>query len=71
MRSNIFAYTDVSGISYPGYVSINRTESGDVEVTVREAPTVNRDVYGHDIREGRTAAYVIPAEEWAKLRNNA
>jgi len=35
MRDNIFAYT-APGSAYPGYVSINRLENGDVEITVRE-----------------------------------
>lgn len=39
MRDNIFAYTAATGKGYPGYVSINRLENGDVEVTVRAAPT--------------------------------
>lgn len=63
VRDNIFAYTALSG-SYPGYVSINRLENGDVEVTVREAPTINQDCYGHDVFEGRQAAFVVPAAEW-------
>lgn len=44
MRENIFAYT-APGVGYPGYVSINRTEDGDVEVTIREAPTVRDGSY--------------------------
>lgn len=44
MRENIFAYTAPGG-AYPGYVSINRTESGDVEVTVREPGTSFAGVY--------------------------
>ncbi|API58849.1 hypothetical protein BSL82_05610 [Tardibacter chloracetimidivorans] len=35
---NLFAYT-APGADYPGYVSINRNAAGDVEVTVRSAPT--------------------------------
>lgn len=60
---NLFAYTAMSG-SYPGYVSINRLENGDVRVTVREAPTVNRDCYGHDVREGKQASFDVPADQW-------
>lgn len=44
MTDNIFAYTAPEG-SYPGYVSINRTESGDVEVTVRAVPTVREGAH--------------------------
>lgn len=40
MRDNIFAYTGPTGPGYPAYVSINRLENGDVEVTVRGAPNV-------------------------------
>ena len=40
MTDNLFAYTDVSGVSYPGYVSINRTPEGDVRVTVRGEPKI-------------------------------
>jgi hypothetical protein len=43
VKQNIFAYTAMGG-SYPGYVSINRLENGDVEVTVRSAPTVYEGV---------------------------
>ena len=43
-RDNIFAYTAPEG-TYPGYVSINRLESGDVEVTVRAAPTIRDGVH--------------------------
>lgn len=42
MTDNILAYT-APGTDYPGYVSINRTPDGDVEVTVREAPTVHEN----------------------------
>lgn len=38
MTENIFAYTG-PGCEYPGYVSINRNEAGDVLVSVRAAPT--------------------------------
>jgi len=44
MKKNVFAYT-APGASYPGYVSINRTEGGDYEVTVRAAPTVRDGGY--------------------------
>jgi hypothetical protein len=44
-RENLFAYTDMSPVSYPGYVSVNRVENGDVEVTVRSAPTVRNGAY--------------------------
>lgn len=39
MKTNLFAYTDVGTAACPGYVSVNRLESGDVEVTVRSAST--------------------------------
>jgi hypothetical protein len=41
---NLFAFTALSG-SYPGYVSINRNEDGDIAVTVREAPKVFEGVH--------------------------
>lgn len=44
MTENLFAYTG-PGAGYPGYVSINRAENGDVVVTVREEPTVRDGVY--------------------------
>jgi hypothetical protein len=44
MNTNIFAYTAPSG-QYPGYVSINRTPEGDVEVTVRSAPKIQEGSY--------------------------
>ena len=44
MNTNIFAYT-APGSQYPGYVSINRTPEGDVEVTVRSAPKERDGVY--------------------------
>jgi hypothetical protein len=42
---NLFAYTDASGVSYPGYVSINRLENGDVRVSVRGAPKIYDGVH--------------------------
>lgn len=45
MRDNLFAYTPATSIGYPPYVSINRLENGDVEVTVRAAPTEYDGVY--------------------------
>lgn len=44
MTDNLFAYT-APGSSYPGFVSINREQNGDVTVTVRAAPTVRQGVY--------------------------
>lgn len=44
MTDNIFAFTAL-GAQYPGYVSINRLENGDVEVTVRSAPRVQDGGY--------------------------
>lgn len=34
MSHNLFAYTSPNN-NYPGYVSINRKENGDVSITVR------------------------------------
>lgn len=45
MAENIFAYTAMTGVGYPPYVSFNRLESGDVEVTVRSAPTEYEGCY--------------------------
>ena len=42
---SIFAFTDCSGVSYPGYVSINLDAKGDVTVSVRAAPTVIEGVF--------------------------
>jgi hypothetical protein len=36
---NLFAFTALTDTSYPGYVSVNRLDNGDVQVTVRAAPT--------------------------------
>lgn len=44
MTHNLFAYTPV-GMSWPGYVSINRLPNGDVEVTVRGKPTVREGAF--------------------------
>lgn len=35
MRENIYAFTEVESISYPGYVSINEIETDKIEITVR------------------------------------
>lgn len=37
VAENIFAFTE-PGSEYPGYVSINRLENGDVSVSVRAKP---------------------------------
>lgn len=42
MKTNIFAHTE-SGHA-PGFVSINRLDNGDVEVSVRASPTKRRGV---------------------------
>lgn len=42
MNQNIFAFTALDE-TYPGFVSINKLPSGDVEVTVRAAPTVHEN----------------------------
>ncbi len=34
MNRNLFAYTTPTG-TYPGYVSINRKENGDISIAVR------------------------------------
>ena len=44
MSENLFAHTALDPI-YPGYVSINRTKDGDVEVTVRAEPTTRDGSY--------------------------
>lgn len=36
MNTNIYAFTELG--TYPGYVSINREENGDVSITVRSQP---------------------------------
>jgi len=41
---NIFAFTALTG-TYPGYVSINRDEDGNIAVTVREAPKVFEGIH--------------------------
>lgn len=41
---NLFAYT-APGSLYPGYVSINRDENGNVRVTVRAEPKVRDGSY--------------------------
>ena len=51
MTKIILAYT-APGSSYPGYVSINALENGDLSVTVREAPTVREVVYVCSHRPG-------------------
>lgn len=62
MKQNMFAYTASSqGVAYPQYVSINRCENGDVEVSVRSEPTVNDD--GH-AEPGTLAVCVVPEKEW-------
>lgn len=35
MRKNIFAFTETSAPSYPGYISVNREEDGRHTVAVR------------------------------------
>lgn len=44
MDENLFAYT-APGSLLPGYVSINRTPSGDVSVTVRAEPKIYDGVH--------------------------
>jgi hypothetical protein len=106
VKENIFAYTDVSGVSCPGYVSINRLANGDVEVSVRSAPRQRDGIYVCSHRpgpgnctaggptcnnycnmapekgpmqdrpmpcrhtdEGSFASFVIPADQWDRLRS--
>lgn len=38
MNKNIFAYTEESPI-YPGYISVNQNDEGNIEITIRESPT--------------------------------
>lgn len=45
MKECVFAYTGPTHNGYPGYVSVNRLENGDVEVTVRAAPTEYDGIY--------------------------
>lgn len=68
MSENIFAYTAPGG-SYPGYVSINRLDNGDVRVSVRAAPTTldHGGGFGSHVVEGVLAEFDIPADEWAKF----
>lgn len=63
MKRNLAAYTAPPPEAYPGYVSINRDESGDIEVTVRAAPTV---VDGAPVC-GQTSAFTVPAADWDAL----
>lgn len=47
MTTNIFAFTpnDPDQPIYPGFVSINREDNGDVTVIVRSAPRVRDGIY--------------------------
>jgi hypothetical protein len=56
----LFAYTAPGGL-YPGYVSINRLENGDVRVTVRGEPCIIDETRAI---MGQCAAFVVPAAEW-------
>ncbi len=55
---NVAAYTKPEG-SYPEYISFNRTDEGDMSVTVRSPPTNGA--------EGSQATIVVPAEEWQRM----
>jgi hypothetical protein len=76
VKDNLFAYTAASG-SYPGYVSVNRLENGDVEVSVRSAPRERQGVYvcSHQPGPGNCTAggpsFVVPAAEWRRLAGDA
>jgi len=58
--NNIFAFTEVNHEqpSYPGFISINGDESGNVVVTIRESPTVRDSVYicSHESGPGKCTA---------------
>jgi hypothetical protein len=62
MTDNIFAYTgfDPEQPQYPGYVSINRLENGDVCVIVRGEPIVENGI----VRCGSTVSYTVPSAMW-------
>ena len=51
---NVLAYTDL-GSGYPGFISINRNDAGDVAVHVRAAPVMIKGVRvcGHDCHPGK------------------
>ena len=55
--TNIFAFTENNPDqpTYPGFVSINTDENGDIVVTVREPPTVQDGIYicSHQSGPGR------------------
>lgn len=55
-RKNIFAFTE-PGNEFPGYISINREENGDVSVTVRMRGNGGRD----------TATFSLPPEKFAEM----
>lgn len=52
-RQNVYAFTEVSGTA-PGYVSVNKENSGEISVTVREP-------------NGIPATINLSREEFAKL----
>jgi hypothetical protein len=56
---NILAYTELTGKSYPGFVSINKDPDGDVRVSVRASPN-------EDGSEGKQVSIVVPRDEWAR-----
>lgn len=62
---NIWSYTP-PGNEYPPYVSINETERGDVEITVR-APKKPPDGGRDYAMPGDTAAITIPRSEFLVL----
>jgi hypothetical protein len=63
---NVFAYTAPSG-DYPGYISVNRDDVGNVTVTVRSAPTAHQITgYPHGcctVSPGEQASFMVPASE--------
>lgn len=62
---NLFAYTAPGG-DYPGYVSINSDDAGNVSVTVREPPKFHTVMYAQvsELRcaPGEQARFSIPAD---------
>lgn len=50
--TNILGYTELG--DYPGYVSVNQDDNGDVKITVRSPPTIRQGVRvcGHTCMPG-------------------
>jgi hypothetical protein len=43
MQENLYAFTECTGKSYPGYVSLNRQPDGSITLTVRSPGNEGRD----------------------------